>query len=232
MTTTAVRGDRLGPLRSRDYRLLVAGTTTSSLGNAITPVALAFAVLDLGGSAVASSAWSWRRYALAEVVTVLFGGVLGDRVPRQLMMQGVRAPRARSPRADRRGAWSAAGRACRCSAVLGLVNGCLAALSGPLVAGDDPADRAGRGAARGRHAAPAGAEHRRRGRASRSAGMLVAAFGPGWAIAVDAATFAVAAACYALMRVPPHAVRRTRRACSTTSATAPARCSGTPGCGC
>ena len=27
-------------------------------------------------------------YALAEVVTVLFGGVLGDRLPRQVLMQG------------------------------------------------------------------------------------------------------------------------------------------------
>lgn len=35
------------------------------------------------------------------------------------------------------------------------------------------------------------------------AGVLVAAFGPGWAIGIDAATFLVAALCFAAMRVAP-----------------------------
>src|SRR6478609_568918 len=74
-------------LRHRDFRLLVAGTATSSLGNAITPVALAFAVLDLGGSA-SQLGLVVAAFALAEVVTALYGGVLGDRLPRQLMMEG------------------------------------------------------------------------------------------------------------------------------------------------
>jgi len=38
------------PLREREFRLLFAGRTVSLLGNAIAPVALAFAVLDLTGS--------------------------------------------------------------------------------------------------------------------------------------------------------------------------------------
>lgn len=37
------------PWASRNFRFLLVGHTTSSLGNAITPVALAFAVLELGG---------------------------------------------------------------------------------------------------------------------------------------------------------------------------------------
>src|SRR4051795_6855615 len=88
MSTTLappVAGDR--PLRHRNFRLLVTGTATSSLGNAITPVALAFAVLDLGGSA-SDLGVVVALFALAEVVTVLFGGVLGDRVSRKLMMEG------------------------------------------------------------------------------------------------------------------------------------------------
>ncbi|MGZ4449113.1 MAG: MFS transporter, partial [Nocardioides sp.] len=71
-TDTTAPG-RLGPLHHRNFRLLVTGTTTSSLGNAITPVALAFAVLDLGGSAT-QLGLVVAAYALAEVVTVLFGG--------------------------------------------------------------------------------------------------------------------------------------------------------------
>ena len=65
----------------------MTGTTTTGLGNAITPVALAFAVLDLGGSAT-ELGLVVAAFSLAEVVTVLFGGVLGDRVPRKLMMEG------------------------------------------------------------------------------------------------------------------------------------------------
>ncbi len=79
--------DRLGPLRHRDFRLLVAGTATSSLGNAMAPVALAFAVIDLGGSAQ-ELGLVVAAFALAEVVTVLFGGVLGDRVSRKVLMEG------------------------------------------------------------------------------------------------------------------------------------------------
>ncbi len=89
MTTldTARESDRFGPLRFRDFRYLVGGTATSGLGNAITPIALAFAVLDLGGNA-SELGLVVAAFSLAEVVTLLFGGVLGDRVARQLMMQG------------------------------------------------------------------------------------------------------------------------------------------------
>src|SRR3954470_11782257 len=80
-----VEADR--PLRHRNFRLLVTGTSTSALGNAITPIALAFAVLDLGGSA-SELGLVVAAYALADVVTVLFGGVLGDRLPRKVMLEG------------------------------------------------------------------------------------------------------------------------------------------------
>ena len=92
MTETVARPDR--PLRHRNYRWLVGGTTTSALGNAITPIALAFAVLDLGGSA-SELGLVVAAFALAEVATVLFGGVLGDRIPRQLMPRGSRRGRGR-----------------------------------------------------------------------------------------------------------------------------------------
>nr|MDT0657538.1 hypothetical protein [Micromonospora sp. DSM 115978] len=41
----------LDPLRYAPFRLLVAGRTITMFGNAVAPVALAFAVLDLTGSA-------------------------------------------------------------------------------------------------------------------------------------------------------------------------------------
>ena len=40
-----------GPLRHAAFRWLLAARTTSIVGNAVAPIALAFAVLDLTGSA-------------------------------------------------------------------------------------------------------------------------------------------------------------------------------------
>jgi len=76
---------RLGPLREREFRLLFAGQLVSRLGSAIAPVALAFAVLDLTGSA------SDLGIVLAarQIPTILFllvGGVWADRLPRHRVM--------------------------------------------------------------------------------------------------------------------------------------------------
>ena len=51
-------------------------------------------MLDLGGSAT-DLGLVVGAFALADVVTVLFGGVLGDRLPRKLMMEGSAAGSAR-----------------------------------------------------------------------------------------------------------------------------------------
>src|SRR4051794_22268037 len=75
------------PLRHRPFRWLLVGTTVNSLGNMIAPVAIAFAVLDLGGSAT-QLGLVVGSYALADVLAVLAGGVLGDRLPRTTMMRG------------------------------------------------------------------------------------------------------------------------------------------------
>src|SRR5215212_7754153 len=74
------------PLRHRPFRWLLAGTTVNSLGNMIAPVAIAFAVLDLGGTAT-QLGLVVGAYALADVAAVLWGGVLGDRLPRTVMMR-------------------------------------------------------------------------------------------------------------------------------------------------
>ena len=188
-----------GPLRSRNFRLLVTGTTTSALGNAITPVALAFAVLDLGGSA-GQLGLVVAAFALAEVVTVLFGGVLGDRVPRQLMMEGSAAASAVTQALMATllvGGWATI----PLLGVIGAVNGCLSALSGPSSQAMTrltvpTADLGTAVALRRLMQTSAGVVGFSAG------GVLVAAVGPGWAIAVDATTYSLAALCFALLRVP------------------------------
>ena len=81
----------LGALRERDFRLLWAGLTTSALGNAVVPVALAFAVLDLTGSA-SDLGLVLAAHTVPLVAFLLVGGVWADRLPRQL----VRSPRTSS----------------------------------------------------------------------------------------------------------------------------------------
>src|SRR5213078_2243059 len=75
----------LAAFRSKPFRLLFAGELVSLLGTAVAPVALAFAVLDLTGSAtdlgyVLAAGW------VPQIVFTLIGGVLGDRLPRNLVM--------------------------------------------------------------------------------------------------------------------------------------------------
>jgi predicted MFS family arabinose efflux permease len=77
----------LGPLRERNFRLLACARTISFFGTNLAPIAVAFAVLDLTGSAtdvgIAFACWT-----LAQVSTLLVGGVLADRLPRRLVMIG------------------------------------------------------------------------------------------------------------------------------------------------
>jgi MFS family permease len=72
-------------LRERNFRYLFAARTISFFGTNLAPIAVAFAVLGLGGSAtdvgLAFAAWT-----LAQISTLLVGGVVADRLPRRLVM--------------------------------------------------------------------------------------------------------------------------------------------------
>ena len=188
------------PLRHASYRWLLSGVTVSSLGNGVAPVALAFAVLDLGGDA-SDLGVVVGLYALADVAAVLFGGVLGDRLPRTVMMQGSSALAAVAQglvAASLVGGWSSI----PLLAALGMVNGALGALGGPsssaITQQTVPAELL-RTAITWRRISQNVAVIVGSG----AAGLLVAGAGSGWALAVDAFTFAFAAACYRLVRVAP-----------------------------
>ena len=77
--------ESFGPLRERNFRLLWAGQSTSILGNAVVPIAIAFAVLDLTHS-VADLGYVLAAQSVPLVVFLLVGGVWADRLPRQLVM--------------------------------------------------------------------------------------------------------------------------------------------------
>ena len=73
------------PLRDRNFRLLFSGRAISYFGTYLAPIAVAFAVLDLGGSAT-EVGLSFAAWTVAQVATLAFGGVIGDRFPRRIVM--------------------------------------------------------------------------------------------------------------------------------------------------
>src|SRR2546427_4874299 len=74
-----------GVLSERNFRLLFFARTISFFGTNLAPIAVAFAVLDLTGSAtdvgIAFACWT-----LAQISTLLVGGVVADRLPRRVVM--------------------------------------------------------------------------------------------------------------------------------------------------
>ncbi|WP_199432712.1 MFS transporter [Qaidamihabitans albus] len=181
------------PLGHRGFRWLFCGRTFAEIGNAIAPVALAFAVLDLTGSLVDLGVVVGAR-SLASVVLLLFGGVLADRLPRSLILQGTEIA------ATLTQGLIAASVLCGFSSVpllvaLSLGNGAVAAISLPAAAALTP------------QTVPAGLLTQANalvrmgsntGRITGAAlgGVLAAGAGPGWAIAVNAGMFLLAAVAY------------------------------------
>jgi MFS family permease len=77
--------DRLGALAERNFRLVFSSTSISALGDGVTTVALAFAVLHIGGSATSLGLVIAARQAAAASITVA-AGVWADRLPRHLVL--------------------------------------------------------------------------------------------------------------------------------------------------
>lgn len=79
------RTDLLGPLADRPFRLLWLAATTSAIGSAFVPVALAFAVLGIGGTAT-SLGLVLLVSTVAGLASFLVAGVWADRVSRRNLM--------------------------------------------------------------------------------------------------------------------------------------------------
>lgn len=197
------------PLRHPAFRWLLTGTTVNSLGNMVAPVAIAFAVIDLGGTPT-QLGLVVGAYALADVVAVLWGGVLGDRLPRTVMMRASNAGAALVQAVvatSLLGGWSSLW----LLTVGGALNGALGSLAGPstqaVTPQTVPADLLRRAITLRRLSQNAAMIL-----GAGVAGLLVAWIGTGGALAVDAATFLVAAACFTRIHVPPLPAAPRRRA--------------------
>src|SRR4029453_5056582 len=81
-----MRGGMFGALRERRFRLLWLGQATSTLGDGLVPVALAFAVIQTLDGSPTEPGIVLAAQTLPLVVFVLAGGVWADRLPRQMVM--------------------------------------------------------------------------------------------------------------------------------------------------
>jgi MFS family permease len=187
-------------LRSDPFRLLFAGQAISALGDRLVPVSLAFAVLDLTGS-VTDLGIVFAAQAVGLVAMAPLGGVWADRLPRQrvmlgsdgvrLLAQGASAALLLSGSAH---VWQLAG----LQAVYGAAEGFFAPAATAVVAQTvEPDDLQQANALMGLSATAAAIL------GPALAGVLVASAGAGWALAGDAATFALSAVLLSAMRVSP-----------------------------
>src|SRR2546421_1984032 len=80
-----MRRPNLGVLHERDFRLLFTGHVVSQLGDSITPVALAFAILGLTGRA-ADLGYVLAARSVPLVAFLLIGGGVAERLPRRAVM--------------------------------------------------------------------------------------------------------------------------------------------------
>jgi MFS family permease len=71
----------------RNFWLLFSARAVSYFGTYLAPIAVAFAVLDLTGSA-SDTGIAFACWTVAQVGTLLVGGVVADRLPRRLVMVG------------------------------------------------------------------------------------------------------------------------------------------------
>jgi MFS family permease len=76
---------RLGALAERNFRLIFTSTTISALGDGISQIALAFAVLQISGSPTSLGIVLASRQVAAAGITVA-AGVWADRLPRHLVL--------------------------------------------------------------------------------------------------------------------------------------------------
>lgn len=192
-------GEMFAPLAHPAFRWLFAGRLATVIGNAMAPIALAFAVLDLTSS-VTSLGLVVAARSVTNVVFLLWGGVVADRLPRHLVLAGSCAV-------------SFASQALIAALVLtgtvslpwfivlSAVNGMSSAFAFPasaaLLPQTVPADLRQRANALLRLGLNTG----NIGGASLG-GLLIAFTGPGWGLAVDALSFVLAGVFFAFVRVP------------------------------
>jgi MFS family permease len=188
-------------LRNRDFALLWSGQSVSALGDGIFTIALALTALRLDRSAT-GLAYVFAARAVPSVCFALVGGVVVDRVPRRLAMLSSDAVRgiavgviAVLVARHQLQLWELVAM----SAIFGTADAFFGPasmaivpelLEGPLLTQGNALGQMSNQLAQGLFGPAAG-------------GLIVGAVGSAWSFGIDAASFAVSAACLLAMRIRP-----------------------------
>ncbi len=194
-------------LAERDFRLLWLGQTGSAVGDALVGVALAFAVLEVGGTA-ADLGLVFAAFAIPRILLTLAGGVWSDRLPRQRVMVACDLVRAVAQAVVSTVLITGNGQTWHLIA-LAVVMGGAHAFFVPATTGLMPqvASRARLQQANALVSISQSAAHIF---GPLVAGLLVATVGPGWAFAIDGGSFLLSAGFLLAMRVPARLVEERR----------------------
>ena len=183
---------------SSPFRFLFFARLLTVVGNGIAPIALAFAVLDMGGSASELGIVVAAR-SLFNVAFLLLGGVLADRYSRSRVMV-ISSIIAAASQALVAGIVLADSATVATLALLGMLNGAASGIALPASSALVPQTVAPRNL-REANAFIQLAIYGGTVLGASLGGLLVSAVGPGWGLAIDALGFAASAPLYFLIQV-------------------------------
>jgi hypothetical protein len=195
-----VTGSALAPLRNRRFRWYFASRAVDLIGDIMGGVALAFAVLEVSDSPRALGI-VLAAHSIPMVLFVLVGGVLADRFGRTAIIQLSNVTAGATALAIATLVLSGNAEIWQLAA-LTAVNGVAAAANQPALAGLLP-QLAPEGALQQANALNGLLRNIALVLAPAFAGALVVGVGPGWAIAINGATYFVSAALLLPIKLPP-----------------------------
>jgi MFS family permease len=192
--------ESFGALREREFRLLFTGQLISLLGDAFTSIALAFAVLSIGNATDLGIVFAAKSVPL--VTFLLVGGVFADRLPRRVVMltadvvrmgtQGATAALFLTHSAQ---VWQVAALQAVAGTATAFFNPASTGLT-PMTVSEERLQQAN--ALRSISMSSTGLVGLALG------GAVVTLAGSGWALAVDALTYAASAYFLSRLRLPAH----------------------------
>lgn len=189
----------VGPLGSRNFRLLAAAVTVRQLGNSVAIVAQPFAIFAIGGT-VADVSYAAAALLLPTVLFLLAGGVVADRFPRHLVLLWSNSLQGASQTVAAVLVLTGVGHPWQLI-VLAAVRGIGTGFNHPAEEGLLPQTVEPRHLSQANAILHLGMQSSQILGAS-TGGLLVGFLGPGWALAVDAGSFGLAALCRVGMRFP------------------------------
>ena len=190
----------LAPLRTRAFAWYFASRTANTLGTMMANLALTFAVLDIEDSASAVGQ-VLAAHTIPMVLLLLWGGVISDRFPRAVVLQLSNVLSALTQGAIAALVLTGTAELWMIIA-LSAVHGAVSAVSMPALYGLVP-QLVPRDQLQPANALVSLTRNGLTVLGPTLGALLVVTVGPGWALAVDAFTWLLAALCLTQVRIPP-----------------------------